>query len=102
MIAGRHLWKGMAVLFIMGMVNHSLKELIRGRSTLGDEWPVLLTLPVALAIGWFLDRLRDLPPKIDTAYKGQSLQCPACGLWSPPGANRCDCGRSLNQSSRTF
>src|SRR5713101_7462969 len=21
-----------------------------------------------------------------------SLECPKCGLWSPPGALRCDCG----------
>ena len=85
---------GIAI-FVASFLSRTVDELMSGRSTLRDAWPTFAAAGVIVLGAVLLDRLRKSPPRIDRTYRGTSLQCSACGLWSPPESDRCDCGRKL-------
>jgi hypothetical protein len=82
-------------IFVASFLTRTVEELMAGRTTIAEAWPRFAAAGVIILAALLLDRLSKFPPKMDRTYQGTSLQCPACGLWSPPDSVRCDCGRKL-------
>jgi hypothetical protein len=94
-MTARNIGEVATAMFVASFLSRTVEELMAGRTTIGEAWPRFAVAGAVVIAALLLDRLSKSRPKIDRAYQGKSLQCPACGLWSPPDSVRCDCGRQL-------